>query len=193
MKTVYAGEPLPVRPHGEVVQGRLTIFNEGQDEPTIFLAGPTPRSPIVSSWRPDALLLFERAGFTGTVLVPEDRGGGCQTEYDHQVEWETEALERASVILFWVPRQLVSMPAFTTNDEWGFWKSSGKCVFGAPPWAEKVRYQRWWATRLGVPQFDTLEDTIGGALVLQGVELRDGGVAAPAFLKKAFDRPGVGI
>ncbi len=151
MNLVYAGEPL--RP------------NEAR---SIFLAGPTPRSRDVQSWRPKAIQLFVHLGFGGTLLIPEDRGGGCQNEYDHQVEWETEALDRASVILFWVPRKLPNMPAFTTNDEWGFWKSSGKCVFGAPPWAEKVRYQRWWARKLGVPSFETLEETVQGALTLLG-------------------------
>lgn len=151
MNLVYAGEPiLPAQTR------------------TIFLAGPTPRSAAVPSWRPEAIQLFEAAGFQGTLFIPEDRGGGCNNDYDHQIEWETEALDRAWVILFWVPRKLDTMPAFTTNDEWGYWKASGKCVFGAPPWAEKVRYQRWWASKLGVPCFDTLPETVKGALDLMG-------------------------
>jgi hypothetical protein len=148
MNLVYAPEPLP----------------SSGGAPSIFLAGPTPRSQDVRSWRPEAVRLFEQAGFMGTLLLPEDRGGVFHGDYDTQVEWETEALQAATVIMFWIPRKLDTMPAFTTNDEWGYWKSSGKCVFGAPPWAAKVSYQRWWAARLGIPLFDNLEDTVYGAL-----------------------------
>lgn len=99
---VYAPEPLP-----SLVGAR-----------SIFLAGPTPRSQDVKSWRPEAVRLLTEAGFTGTLLLPEDRGGVFHGDYDTQVEWETEALQRATVILFWIPRDLATMPALTTNDEW---------------------------------------------------------------------------
>ena len=38
--------------------------------PSIFLAGPTPRTSGVASWRPEALDLLREVGFGGTVLVP---------------------------------------------------------------------------------------------------------------------------
>ena len=148
MNVVYAYEALPS-------PGELR---------SIFLAGPTPRSPTVESWRPEAIRLFSEAGFTGMLLCPEPRDGVFHPEYEAQVEWETQALEVATVILFWIPRDLVTMPGFTTNDEFGYWKSSGKCVLGTPPGAAKVSYQRWWAKRLGIPQFESLEDTVCGAI-----------------------------
>src|SRR6266511_3357557 len=43
-------------------------------QPSLFLAGPTPRSADVPSWRPEALNLLRGLGFAGTVLVPERRG-----------------------------------------------------------------------------------------------------------------------
>ncbi len=45
---------------------------------------------------------------------------------------------------------------------------SGKCVFGAPPDAEKVRYQRYYADKLGIPAEDTLTATCMAALAKMG-------------------------
>jgi hypothetical protein len=56
--------------------------------PSIFLAGPTPRSGDVTPWRPEALDLLLELGFSGTVLVPERRGGWHRGDYLDQVEWE---------------------------------------------------------------------------------------------------------
>ena len=38
---------------------------------SIFLAGPTPRSKEVKSWRPEAIRLLKEKGFDGVVFVPE--------------------------------------------------------------------------------------------------------------------------
>jgi 8-oxo-dGTP pyrophosphatase MutT (NUDIX family) len=135
---------------------------------SIFLAGPTPRTAETPSWRPEALKILEARGFDGTVFIPEFEGGPWRGSYDDQVGWEEEALNHADCVLFWVPRSLDTMPAFTTNDEWGWWKGSGKVVFGAPPEAEKVRYQQWWAEYLKVPRSTTLEGTIDAALATLG-------------------------
>jgi len=130
----------------------------------IFLAGPTPRSQSIASWRPNALKIFETLDYEGTILVPEDRSGLFKCSYDAQIEWEDFGLRNADCIMFWVPRSLPDMPAFTTNDEWGTWKRSGKCVWGNPPTAEKVSYQRFYAQKLNVPMSDTLEQTCVNAI-----------------------------
>jgi len=131
---------------------------------SIFLAGPTPRDAATPSWRPEALRLLRERGYGGVVFVPEPRGGAWGSDYDGQLRWEEEHLHMADVILFWLPRQLGSMPGLTTNDEWGTHKFSGKCVFGAPDEAEKVRYQRVYAEKLRVPMATTLEGTVELAL-----------------------------
>ncbi len=56
MEVVYARQPLPERV-----------------EASLFLAGPTPRSPATPSWRPEALRLLRELGFRGYVFAPEDR------------------------------------------------------------------------------------------------------------------------
>lgn len=139
---------------------------------SIFLAGPTPRRDHpFPSWRPDALKILVDRKFDGTIFLPEDEKGleaqMCTLDYmdwEEQIEWEEKALETAICILFWVPRRLPEMPAFTTNDEWGFWKKSGKVVFGSPPGAIKTGYQRYYAKKYNVPLSDTLEDTVDSAI-----------------------------
>lgn len=137
-------------------------------EKSIFLAGPTPRSKRVASWRPEALHILEELGYNGVVFVPEYPNGVVKPDYMGQVEWEEKYLNMADCILFWVPRKIKGMPAFTTNIEWGVWENSGKVVFGAPTWAAKVEYQKYYAKKLKVPLFDNLKGTIQAALNMVG-------------------------
>ena len=152
LAVVYAREPLPVGPG-----------------PSVFLAGPTPRRRDVPSWRPAALA--ELAGTSLNVLNPESRHDERPREYHHQVEWEAAALEAADVILFWIPRDVATMPGFTTNVEFGLYVRSGKVVLGCPPDCpnpERNRYLIWLAGRHGVPVTTTLPDTVAAALTLLG-------------------------
>lgn len=148
---VWAREPLPAGP-------------------SIFLAGPTPRRDTVPSWRPDAIRAIEDT-WTGVdtlaVFTPESRGGKRAAEYHDQVEWEIAALDSASVILFWIPRDVATMPAFTTNVEFGLYAASCRVVLGCPPDCpnpERNRYLIWTAGRLGVPVCEDLAQTVKTAL-----------------------------
>ncbi|MFE9247078.1 nucleoside 2-deoxyribosyltransferase domain-containing protein [Nocardiopsis sp. NPDC006938] len=139
--------------------------------PSVFLAGPTPdRSTPVASWRPTALALLDEL-WTGpetlTVLSPESRGGVRAARYEHQVDWETAARGDACAILFWIPRDVASMPGFTTNVEFGLDAPSGRAILGAPPECaspERNRYLIYVAGRHGVPVRETLRDTVQAAL-----------------------------
>lgn len=153
MQVVYAQEPFPER---------VTS--------SIMLCGPTPRARSVPSWRPLALALLEQAGYDGVVFLPEPRGG-VWANYDAQISWESEALNRADCILFWIPRDLTPdengyprMGALTTNDEWGTWKTSGKVVLGTPLTAKSVLYQKYYAKKYEVPTFDSLDLTVREAV-----------------------------
>lgn len=114
---------------------------------SIFLAGPTPRSYDVPSWRPEAIELLEEHGFDGTVFVPEAPAGGWHGVYDEQVHWEWEGLAKAACIMFWVPRELHMMPGFTTNVEFGLIAAlrPDSVVLGAPNHAPKITYLRTMA------------------------------------------------
>ena len=156
MKVVYTQQPMPE-----------------QAQRSIFLAGPTPRDMNTPSWRPEALQELKKQGYDGIVFIPEFETGPFRGNYDEQVAWEELAMNRSDVILFWLPRQINTMPAFTTNDEWGWWKNSGKVVLGVPDNAEKTAYQKWWANHLQVPTANTLRQTISEAIKLLGAPINE--------------------
>lgn len=117
----------------EVIKGKKSIF----------LAGPTPRKANAISWRTDACKYLEKKNFDGVVYVPEYSTWKPKEDYVDQAMWEREALINATVILFWVPRKLPDMSAFTTNVEFGYWLHSGKVVYGRPNDASKIKYLDW--------------------------------------------------
>ncbi|MFE2943424.1 nucleoside 2-deoxyribosyltransferase domain-containing protein [Streptomyces sp. NPDC059255] len=141
--------------------------------PSVFLAGPTPdKSTPVPSWRPDAAQLLAEQ-WTGAqplaVLTPESRNGQRADRYETQVDWETDARAAATAILFWIPRDLHTLPGMTTNVEFGLDVSSGRAVLGCPPHCpnpERNRYLIYVARRHGVPVRETLHDTVAAALTL---------------------------
>ncbi|MFO0798296.1 MAG: nucleoside 2-deoxyribosyltransferase domain-containing protein [Gemmataceae bacterium] len=148
MNVVYAGQPLPTA------------------GPSIFLAGPTPRSKEVSSWRPMALDLLGRLGFEGGALVPERPDWAVRFEYQDQVEWEHAGLESCSVVVFWVPRDMFTLAGFTTNVEFGRYVGRKPCVYGRPEGAPHTRYLDWLYTRLtGMHPQGTLHATLAASVV----------------------------
>lgn len=163
-----------------------------------FLAGPTPRRdkngrPTAPSWRPRALEYLAARGFDGVVVVPEDRTGEWQFNYDHQVDWECEMRRAADLILFWVPRELAEMPAFTTNIEFGEDYDSGRTLYGRPKGAPKCGYlDKRYRDVAGAEPAETLEDLLDEALraVPAGEERRGGCRTVPlqVWQHQAFRR-----
>jgi hypothetical protein len=126
----------------------LTIVYAGEEvtqkpAKSIFLVGPTPRSKDVPSWRPKMIAVLESHGYDGVVFSPEPRDGVWLTDYLTQVEWEKKHLEMCDLIIAWVPRDLNTMPAFTTNVEFGKYVGSGKLIYGRPDSSPKNRYLDW--------------------------------------------------
>jgi Nucleoside 2-deoxyribosyltransferase like len=135
------------------------------DSPSIFLAGPTPRTDQIVSWRIQALQILQEMGFPGAVLIPERHDWVTSFDYIDQVEWEFTCLEGATVIAFWVPRDLRSLPGFTTNVEFGRYVGSGKLVYGRPDSAPKNRYLDWLYRKLtSESPCGTLDDTLRAAV-----------------------------
>lgn len=133
----------------------------------LFLAGPTPRDAETPSWRPEAIRLLEASGYDGVVMVPEVEDGEWKSgpdAYMEQVEWERKGLDLCDVILFWVPRDMTTMPGLTTNVELGLYATSDKVVLGAPEWAKSIRYLEHvlqTATGpVGGKRYTTLESTV---------------------------------
>lgn len=175
VQVVYAKQPYPTSLHA-----------------SIFLMGPTPRHETGgASWRPAMLQALEQAGFDGTVFVPEDAEGSYAHSYVDQVAWEQEGLEMADVIVAWVPRELTTMPAFTTNVEFGEFLRGGRLIYGRPAGAPKTRYldERYLAVT-GLAPLDSLEalaraavERIGTGMARSGGECR---VPLPIFRSPQF-------
>lgn len=144
MKVVYSNHPIQPQ-----------YFRQ----PSMFLAGPTPRSQSVKSWRPEAVQYLEEANFKGVVFVPEWSDFKSQIDYQAQVAWELEGLMKCTQIVFWVPRNLNDMPAFTTNVEFGRYTAIRNPMYGRPNDAPNNRYLDWLynETQTGMPIFDDLK------------------------------------
>lgn len=131
-------------------------------EKSIFLAGPTPRTKDIISWRKKACAKLEALGFDGVVYVPELTTGGIR---DGQEVWEREALTLATVIAFWIPRHLPDMPGFTTNVEFGYWLHSNKVIYGRPDHTIKTGYLDWlYNLDYGLEPFNNLDELLKGAI-----------------------------
>lgn len=134
-------------------------------EKAIFLAGPTPRSKDVTSWRKEACDILRDLGFDGVVYDPEYSNMEPRENYEDQAMWERMALTEATVIVFWVPRHLPEMPAFTTNVEFGYWLHTGKAIYGRPDNAEKIKYLDWlYELDYGIKPINDLRELLARAV-----------------------------
>lgn len=137
--------------------------------PSIFLAGPTiDASDPEPSWREEAISLLTEAGVPN-VITPESFMGVRADSYGQQFKWECAARRIATVILFWIPRDVDRLPGFTTNVEFGYDVASHdrKVVLGAPPDCpnpERNRYLIALAEAHSVPVRTTLGSAVGTAV-----------------------------
>jgi hypothetical protein len=104
--------------------------------------------------------MISQMNFQGTVYVPESENWNAHEHYDDQLTWEWEALSISTVVAFWIPRELETMPAFTTNVEFGLMVASGKAVLGFPQDAPKMKYLAALGGRYNVLITHTLEETM---------------------------------
>ena len=141
-----------------------------KNQKSIFLAGPTPRGENVTSWRKEACKFIEESGFDGVVYVPEYSTWKPKGDYVEQASWEREALSNATVIVFWVPRVLPDMPAFTTNTEFGYWIHTGKILYGRPDNSQKIKYLDWlYKEDMKMDPYNNLNALLTGAISLANI------------------------
>lgn len=170
MQIIYACEPLP-----------------SSMKKAVFLAGPTPREKDVSSWRPYALRILEDSGFDGHVFVPEARDG-VRPDYVNQMQWELDAMNSSDVVLFWIPRDMKTMPALTTNNEFGIWSTldAGRVFLGAPEGAPHTSYQFKLAAQNDIPSFTDLGEMVKAivAYLGDGAQREGGACQVPLHIWK---------
>ncbi len=176
MQIVYSCKPIPA-----------TISK------SIFLAGPSLRKgqDHLVSWRIKALSVLEQLGYDGVVFVPEADGGNWdELDYKQVNDWETRCLNIADNIIFYINRDVENgLLGLTTNDEFGYWKRSGKCILCTEPNADSVRYQEIWAEKLNIPVYHDLYNGIMDIMAKQGAgdERRDGERWVPLYI---WNHPG---
>lgn len=147
-----------------------TLEKIPENKTIIFLAGPTYRTIVGDNkilptiWREEAINKLREQGYNDYICVPEFRDILEDWTYSRQVDWEKEALVKSKVILFWIPREVKTLPAFTTNIEFGEWMHSGKIVVGAPKEATHMRYIIEKCSRLNIPYSETLDNCVYAAL-----------------------------
>ncbi|CAL9677652.1 hypothetical protein SUDANB95_07978 (plasmid) [Actinosynnema sp. ALI-1.44] len=141
-----------VHPGHLLVVSRVHVADVGADPAVELLA---------DRWRgPEELV----------VLSPESRDGVRAETYREQVLWERRARAVATVILYWIWRDMLLTPGQTTNVEYGYDVASGRAiVLGCPPEcpdACRNRYLIFTAEEEGVPLRTTLPDAVATALEL---------------------------
>lgn len=155
MKTLFSDEPILELP-----------------KKSVFLAGPTSRdNNFNTSWRKEALAMFEKAGFNGTVCIPEFSNMRTFTEedWDKQVKWEWTLLDNADCILFWVPRDMNGMPGLTTNLEFGTYLAErpDNVILAYPTWASHTEWMTIrYRMKTGREPFLDLEDAVHAAITM---------------------------
>jgi hypothetical protein len=82
--------------------------------------------------------------------------------------WELEAMRRADILLFWVPAEQDTLPAYTTRIEFGLQMQSGKVVLGMPHDAYQTRYMEKLAQTYQLGVHHTLAETVTAALAKLG-------------------------
>ena len=101
------------------------------------------------------------------MYVPEYSTWKPKDDYVDQAMWERIALTNATVILFWVPRKLPDMAAFTTNVEFGYWLHSGKVIYGRPNDASKIKYLDWlYKSDYGKSPYEGLKSLLESSIEL---------------------------
>lgn len=158
--------------------------------PTIFLAGPTPRKDKpVPSWRPRAVEEFKRQGFNGNLCIPEPHPKGRWLSYPEQVAWEHVWLDFADCILFWIPRDMDTMPAMTTNIEYGMYMRSGKLVMGVPFGTPHMKYILRTSKVRGTPIARSLGSTVANAIIIANKAHKGGRIiSSPGIWSGRFTR-----
>lgn len=161
---------------------------------SIFLAGPTPRDKSIISWRNEALEIIKKSNFDGVVYIPENSDNSPKEDYVDQAFWEREALTEASIIMFWIPRELEKMPAFTTNVEFGYWINRNKIIYGRPVGARKVKYLDWlYNVDYNEMPYDNLEELVNKTIFLahKQFELKQSTTSLEDLISKTVDNPDV--
>lgn len=149
------------------------IYNNQEfinNKSSIFLAGPSYRTykeMKQKSWRNQAISLLSKYNFDGIIVIPQYRDSKSQKKtFDRkkQIQWQTQCLSKCDLILFWIPRNLKTLPGFTTNIEFGQWMHSDKIIIGSPNNSEKNSYLQERCNMLNIQWHSNLEQMVKNSI-----------------------------
>lgn len=134
-----------------IILSKLNLIFSGEKfekvpENSIFLAGPTNRENIFeTSWRKEAVELFEKYNFNGAIFIPEFRipkQFSDKSDWEKETEWEWSILDNVSCIMFWIERKSPDRLGLTTNLEFGtyFQKRPQSIALGFPESSENMEW-----------------------------------------------------
>ena len=134
-----------------------------RNHPSVYLDGP--KGNIGSnefSWRHKLIDAFVKQGFKHVIIVPEKRGKSGRPPYgkDEFYAWENQAMQMATINMFWMPRDSTIFPGRDINDRWGYWKTQKNVIIGYPTRSEEMDYQGWYAKENNITVVHHLENMV---------------------------------
>jgi hypothetical protein len=136
-------------------------LTEHKHKPSVYLDGPKGTVSKIS-WRKRLLETFTVQGYEHVIIVPECRDNNYRPPYGTKefYEWEDLAMNMATMIMFWIPRDSTLFTGKDINDRWGYWKQRKNVILGYPERAEDVGYQKWYADTYGITVVKNLENMV---------------------------------
>jgi len=131
--------------------------------PSVYLDGPKTMSTAIKfQWRTRMINQFTRDGFNHVVIIPEKRKGNGYPNYGtHEFyEWEEAAMNMATIVMFWIPRDSRIFPGRDINDRWGAYKLKKNVILGIPSGSEETGYQNWYSDRNDITVVHHLENMV---------------------------------
>ena len=135
----------------------------------IYLAGPTRWNKYLASWRKESIEILKMLEFNGIVYAPEYFEDEFEKSYKEQAVWRKRALNTATTILFWIPKNY-PIP-YNVNAEFAYWLAKRKDAFlyGRETvnsnYKERMHLDWLYEEEKGCKFFDNLEDLIQEAVI----------------------------
>jgi hypothetical protein len=136
-------------------------LNDHVNKPSLYLDGPKNKINGMS-WRKKLIDAFNAKEFPYVIIVPECRNSEFRPPYHTPefYEWQERAMNMATYVLFWIPRDSKMYTGKDINDRWGEWKLRKNVILGFPKKSEETEYQAWYAAKHGITVVHHLENMV---------------------------------
>ena len=134
--------------------------------PLVFLAGPIQGA---SNWQSQVIKIFSDYNDVISVTIANprrDKLDKTEFNYDAQVNWESKYLDKADIIMFWLPKpaEIIEGRSYaqTSRFELGEWfgKNPDRLVVGIEEGFDGERYIRKKLNDINITVYSSFKDTI---------------------------------